>query len=216
MRRRTRFVAGHRPSIAAGLLALALLSPSTVLAQMVTGERMEDFAVAFGLEGTKTKDWKVFETACSVPANVLWPGDEATFTFRVENGGDAIRGSAKIHVIHYGTRGRPGDVWNPRVFKIADLPDAAIAVDLPAKGAGLVRVTPAIPATFGAYGLVLDLGGRGKAFAATCVRVPAAEPGRERLPTYAMDLGWPHEMSHRGLQRVQAAGGQRGSHRGRL
>ena len=187
MRPQTRF--------AASLLALTLLAPSIAHAQMTTGERMEDFARVFGLEGTKAKDWKVYETACSVPANVLWPTDAATFTFRVENGGAAIRGPATLHVVHYGTCGRPGDVWKPRVFKIDDLPDVAVDVDLPAKGAGVVHVKPAIPATFGAYGLVLDLGSRGRAFAATCVRVPAADPGRVQFPTYALDLPWPHEMS---------------------
>ncbi|MGO9113975.1 MAG: hypothetical protein ACLP9L_32565 [Thermoguttaceae bacterium] len=195
MRRKTRSVASVWQRMAAGALALTLLFPSISLAQMVTGAGMEDFAKVFGLEGTRAKGWKVFETACSVPANVLWPGDEATFTFRIENGGDAVRGPAKVRVIHYGTCGRPGDVWKPRVFKIGDLADVAIDVDLPAQGAGIVRVTPAIPATFGAYGLVLDLGGRGKAFAATCVRVPAADSGRVQFPTYALDLPWPHEMS---------------------
>lgn len=188
MKRRPRF-------IAAGMLVLALLPASISLAQMTTGERMEDFAKVFGVEGTKAKDWKIFETACSVPANVLWPGDGATFTFRVENSGKEYRGPAMFHVIHYGTCGRPGDVWKPRVFKIANLPDVTISVELPAKGASEVRVTPAIPATFGAYGLVLDMGARGKSFAATCVRVPAADPGRVQFPTYALDLPWPHEMS---------------------
>ena len=162
---------------------------------MVTDQQMEDFAKVFGLEGAKAKDWNVFETACSVPANVLWPGDEATFTFRIENGGEAIRIPGRFHVIHYGTCGMPNDIWKPRVFKIANLPDVTVAVDLPAKGAAVIRATPAIPATFGAYGLVLDLRRRGKAFAATCVRVPAADPGRVQFPTYALDLPWPFEMS---------------------
>jgi hypothetical protein len=56
-------------------------------------------------------------------------------------------------------------------------------------------VKPRIGDAFGGYALVFDLGERGRAFAATCVRVPKPEPGRERLPTYAMDLGWPQEMS---------------------
>jgi hypothetical protein len=178
------------------IVAASALWTSVAEAQMVTGQRMEGFAKVFGLEGAPAKGWSVFETACSVPANVLWPDDEATFTFRVENkDGAAIRGPAKVHLVHYGTRGRPGDVWNPLVFKIVDLPTAAVELEVPAKGAGVFRVTPRIPATFGAYGLVLDLGDRGKAFAATCVRVPAADPGRVQFPTYALDLPWPHEMS---------------------
>ena len=181
---------------AGGIVMMILLWASTSQAQMVTGAAMEGFAQVFALEGAKAKDWTVFETACSVPANVLWPGDEATFDFHIENqGSEAIRGPAKVHVIQYGTRGRVGDVWNPLVFKIADLESAAVEVDVSAKGAGTVRVSPKIPATFGGYGLVLELPGRGKAFAATCIRVPAADPGRVQFPTYALDLPWPHQMS---------------------
>jgi hypothetical protein len=177
------------------ILPILVLLASSTQAQMVTGAGMEDSAQVFALEGAKAKDWTAYEIACSVPANVLWPGDEATFTFRIENKGDAIRGPAKVHVVHYGTRGRPGDVWKPQVFKIADLEFVTVDVNVPSHGAGTVCVTPRIPATFGAYGLVLDLSNRGKAFIATCVRVPAADPGRVQFPTYALDLPWPHEMS---------------------
>jgi len=182
------------PYISVALVATVCLV-SSVQAQMVTGQGMEDFARVFALEGAKAKDWTAYETACSVPANILWPDDEATFTFRLENNGDPVQGPAKVHVIHYGTRGRPGDVWKPQVFKIADLESVTVEVNVPADGDETMRVTPKIPATFGAYGLVLDLGNRGRAFVATCVRVPAADPGRVQFPTYALDLPWPHEMS---------------------
>ena len=61
--------------------------------------------------------------------------------------------------------------------------------------AAFVTVQPKIGDTSGGYAIIFDLGERGRAFACTCVRVPSPEPGREWLPTYAMDLGWPHEMS---------------------
>jgi len=176
-------------------LVFGLLAPTTQ-AQMVTGRHMEDFAKVFSLEGTQVQEWTAYEIACSVPANVLWPGDHATFTFRIENKGDrAIQGPGRIHVVHYGTRGRPGDVWKPQVFKVADVETVTTDVNVPARGARTIQVQPRIPETFGAYGLTLDLGNRGKAFVATCVRVPQADPGRVQFPTYALDLPWPHEMS---------------------
>ncbi len=185
-----------RPVIAVSVTVTILLAASIAPAQMVTGTGMEGFATVFALDGAKPGNWTVQETACSVPANVLWPGDTATFTFRIDNkAAEPIKGPAKVHVVHYGTRGRSGDVWRPLVFKIADLEDVAVEVNVPAKGAATIQVSPKLPATFGAYGLVVDLGARGKAFAATCVRVPAADGGRVQFPTYALDLGWPHEMS---------------------
>ncbi len=171
-------------------LLLAGLSAVQVRSQMVTGSGMEDFAKSFGISA---KGWSVQQAACSLGANALWPGEEATFTFFVKPG-QPYKGPVKVDVVHYGTKGKPGDWWKPVVFKIADTSSSMVDVDLPAEG-GMVTVKPRIGDTFGGYALIFDLGERGRAFAATCVRVPAPEPGRVWLPTYAMDLGWPHELS---------------------
>ncbi len=181
----------HIPLRALSLaVTLAFASAWPARAQMVTGAAMEDFSKSFGLSG---KGWSVEQTACSLGANALWPGEEATFTFFVKPG-QPYREPVKVDVIHYGTKGKPGDWWKPVVFKIADTSSSTVDVDLPAEG-GFVTVTPRIGDAFGGYALILDLGERGRAFGATCVRVAAPEPGRVWLPTYAMDLGWPHEMS---------------------
>ncbi len=175
------------------LLATTLLISNLalpVLAQMTTGSDMEDFAKAFGIAA---KGWTVQQTACSLGANALWPGEEAEFTFFLKPG-QPFKGPLKVDVVQYGTKGKPGDWWKPVVFKIADTGSSALDVDLPAEG-GFVTVKPKIGDTFGGYALVFDLGERGREFACTCVRVPAPEPGRVWLPTYAMDLGWPHELS---------------------
>ena len=100
----------------------------------------------------------------------------------------------RVDVVQYGTRAAQGDIWKPIVFKIADVGQTTVDVDLPAAG-GFVTVKPRMGDKFGGYALVFDLGDRGRAFGATCVRVPEAEPGRERLPTYALDLPWPHERT---------------------
>ena len=72
------------------LLALLLtgLSALPVRAQMVTGSGMEDFAKSFGISA---KGWSVEQTACSLGANALWPGEEAEFTFFVKPGPRAQR-----------------------------------------------------------------------------------------------------------------------------
>ena len=172
------------------LFALVSLCVFPARAQMVTGSGMEDFAQSFGISA---KDWTVEQTGCSLGANALWPGEEATFTFFLKPG-QAFKGWARVDVIQYGTRGKPGDWWKPVVFKIADTSTTTVEVDLPVEG-GFVTVKPRVGETFGGYALVFELGERGRAFAAACVRVPPPEPGRVWLPTYAMDLGWPHEMS---------------------
>ncbi len=159
-------------------------------AQMVTGRDMENFGPAFGVNA---KDRAVQQLACSLGANVLWPGEEAAFTFHVKTG-RPLKGPITVDVIQYGTKGKPGDWWRPIVFKIAGTSTMTLDVDLPAEG-GLVTVRPKIGATFGGYALVFDLGEKRRVFGCTCVRVPAPEPGRVYEPSYALDLPWPHEMS---------------------
>jgi hypothetical protein len=173
-------------------IVLALTHPETLPAQMTTGGAMENFGSVFNLTA---KDWSAEQIDCSLGANVLWPGDEAAFTFFIQPG-QPYKGTLKAEVIQYGTKGKPGDWWKPVVFKLADVSASSFDVDLPAEG-GAVMVKPRVGDLYGGYAVVLELAGRGRVFGCACVRVAAAEPGRERLPTYAMDLGWPHELSPR-------------------
>ncbi|MBE0536919.1 MAG: hypothetical protein IH624_14740 [Phycisphaerae bacterium] len=170
-------------------ILLALFSV-TATAQMTTGGDMEDFGKTFGISA---RGWSVQQKACSQGANALWPGDEAIFTFFLKPD-RSYQGPVKVDVIQYGTKGKPGDWWKPIVFKIADISSSTVEANIPAEG-GMVTVKPQIGDAFGGYALIIDLGERGRAFGATCVRVPSPEPGREQFPTYAMDLGWPFEMS---------------------
>ena len=188
--RRRKVARALAPCLALAMLLIVGGGLPEARAQMVTGSEMQDFAPTFGLSA---RGWSIQQTGCSLGANALAPDETATFTFFIKPD-NAYRGPVTFEVIQYGTRGKPGDWWKPVVFKIAATSSSAVEVDLPAEG-GMVTVTPRIGATFGGYALIAELGDRGRAFAASCVRVPAPEPGRVWLPTYAMDLGWPHEMS---------------------
>ena len=177
-------------SILLACLCLVLAHSPHAGAQMVTGAGMTDFNKTFGVSA---RGWSAKQTACSLGANVLWPGDEAAFTFFLKPG-EPLKGPVRVDVVQYGTRAAQGDMWKPIVFKLADTGQTTVEVDLPAAG-GFVTVKPRIGDKFGGYALILDLGERGRAFGAACVRVPKAEPGRERLPTYALDLPWPFERT---------------------
>ena len=100
-----------------GLVTVVLLLlRATVSAQMTTGKGMEDFAKTFNLSA---KDWTVQQIGCSRGANVLWPGDDVSFTFFLKPG-QAYKGPIRAEVVRYGTKGKPGDWWKPIVFKIAE------------------------------------------------------------------------------------------------
>lgn len=166
-------------------------------AQMVTGAAMPNYDTVFGLSKTQqAKDFTVQQIACSLGPNILWPGETASFTFHFTNKTDQpIQTDGRVEVIGYGTRIPVGEIWVPHVVKVADFSPAPIAVNIPAKGAMNVTVTPTIPAPFGGYALIIDLGAHGRAFGAAVARTVAATPGKVQLPTFALDMPWPFEMS---------------------
>ncbi|BDI30082.1 hypothetical protein CCAX7_21330 [Capsulimonas corticalis] len=168
-------------------------------AQMVDGSRLiKDNGGVFG--ASPASQFTVEEVKADVLANILWPGDKPSFTFRIKNTSDkAIAATGRLDIIQYGTRGRAGDVWRPDVFKIADCGNAPVDVTLAAGETREVTVTPSIPETFGGYALVLDLGAAGRAFAASVVRSLPAEPGRVEVPTNSMDIPLPADINEQSI-----------------
>lgn len=149
----------------------------------------EQYDSAFVLRsGLRHYDYDVQLVQSSVPANVLWPGEQPHLTFQVVNRLDkpvALEG--RLEVIRYGTRGKPNDVWTPVVVKLADAQTQPVAVKLAANGYADVTVRPVIPDTFGGYALVLDLGPHGRRLVTSLVRTFAADPQRLQYPRQSLD-----------------------------
>ena len=111
---------------------------------------MEDFGKTFN---RTAKGWSAQQIECSLGANILWPGDEAVFTFFLKRG-QRYKGTLKAEVIRYGTEGKPGNWWRPIVFKLAETSVSSVEIDLPA-GEG---TRPRIGDAFGGYAVILELG----------------------------------------------------------
>ena len=167
--------------------ALALLIPGQLVrAQMVTGAAMPGYGETFGLTGSPA--YTVQLVGGSVPGNILWPGDRPTWAFQIANDGDReINAAGRVEIIAYGTRGAPSDVWTPHVFKIAQAGSVPVEATVPAHGYADVTVSPMIPARFGGYALVVDLGPAGRRFLTSCVRTFAATQGRVQYPKFCLD-----------------------------
>jgi hypothetical protein len=183
------------------LVAAAVIAAAGSRAQMVTGRDMPGFASTFGLEPARVaKALEVRQVGVRVGssegANVLWPGEQGRFTFRFTNkGAAALAASGRLDVIRYATSVKTGDIWVPHVRKLADCGSSPLSLTVGPRATVEVEVEPKIPAEFGGYALVADLGAQGRLFCAALVRVPRPDPGREQFPTYALDLPWPHEIS---------------------
>jgi hypothetical protein len=125
--------------VTVGALALAV---GSVYAQMVTAERIDGFSETMGvLVNQRFHPYRAQLIQSNIPGNVLWPGDKATFTFQLASGLDEpIRTKGRVDIIRYGTKGKPGDIWKPDMFKIADCGSVPIEVDLKPKGQKLVNL----------------------------------------------------------------------------
>ena len=176
-----------RPAFSLLLCALVLFGPAAPgLAQMVTGRDMPGYARTFGLSDRPA--YAVQLVGGSAPGNILWPGDAPRFTFQILNDGDQpLNASGRVEVIAYGTRGVPGDIWTPHVFKISGGGSAPVAAAVPAHGYADVTVTPPIPSRLGGYALIVDLGPLGRRFLTSCVRTFAAAGGRTQYPKFCLD-----------------------------
>lgn len=193
-------------SRAVQIVLMLLFGITPLSAQMVTGKGMTDFAKVFGLDKNPPGDaYHVEVTSSSVPGNILWPGDKLTLTLKVENRADVpLNVTGKLDVIAYGTKGKPGDIWVPTVVKIADVGSTPVALQVAAKGSRSVSVTPEIPARFGAYALVLDLGPRsGRQFALSCVRTFRPDPTRVQYPALSLDDLGPKVLQRLGVHAIR-------------
>lgn len=189
-------------------IALLGLSAERLNAQMVPGVRAIGESKVLGLDRDhKARDFSIQQIGCNMPGNVLWPGDRPVFKFRVTNLTLApLSAKGAIQVIHYGTRGKPGDIWEPLFFKIADFEKVPLSVDLAPNASTEITIEPKIPETFGGYVLVAELEGHGRAFAASLVRTLEPDGGAERFPAYALDLNGTSEEVARFFKRIGVKG----------
>jgi hypothetical protein len=170
-------------------------------AQMVTGSEMPGFAEAFGLtpaqRSTTVEVKQVGVRAGGVEgANVLWQGEEATFEFEVTNRTDTEQNlQGFLETIHYRTEVKIGDWWVPHVYRLGLVGKTPVAVRLAPRATRRLKVKPLVPQKLGGYVLVFDFGKAGRVFGAALVRVLRPDPGKVFIPTFALDMPWPHEMS---------------------
>ncbi len=174
-----------------GLIVAAAIFASPLIGRAQSGPLdYLGFEQAFGYKkDAPPKDFRVHLIASSVPANVLWPGDEANFTFQIENMTDQpLKASGHFEVMQYATSTDPRDVFTQAVAKVKDWASVPVNIDLPAKGFINQAFKAPIPASFGAYAVILQLDGKGRQIAAVCVRTPASVAGKFQNPTYALDV----------------------------
>lgn len=160
-----------------------------VHAQMVDGKSIPEFGAVFGVEVSRTQfDVNAYLIRSSVSANILAPNDSLRLTIQFSNSRDvAYRGRVKVEMIHYGTRGRPGDIWVPEMFAVSRREVSSMVLDIARQGYTNVTIAPGVPKANGAYGFVVDIEGVGRQFITSCVRTFAFEPALIQYPSFCLD-----------------------------
>ena len=166
---------------------------------MVEGEDIPEFGKTFGIVPHK-KDYKVAAVYINtnIPGNILWPGDSLSITLQlVNNLSRSVDVKGNVVAISYGTKGNAGDIWTPAMFKIKEEDKVPLNATIKAGGFINMQVKLTIPARFGAYGFVADLGEYGRQFITSCVRTFAAKKEKIQYPSFCLD-----DISNDVLQRL--------------
>ena len=153
------------------------ITRQVAIAQMVEGQDIPEFGKTFGVMPHR-KDYKVAAVFMdtNIPGNVLWPGDSLTITLQlVNNLSRAVDVKGNVVAISYGTKGNAGDIWTPAMFKIKEEDKVPLTATIKAGSFLNIQVQLTIPARFGAYGFVADMGEYGRQFITSCVRTFAAK-----------------------------------------
>ncbi|RPH90814.1 MAG: hypothetical protein EHM72_18705, partial [Calditrichaeota bacterium] len=187
------------------LLLLFLLLPFSINAQMVAGDAIPEFNDTFSC-GSAPPDSTIHTSliASSIPGNVLWPQEQVQLTLQFENtAARSIHIDGWLDILAYGTRGRPGDIWTPEMFKIADIGRVPFTIELAAGDFTNLSLQPHIPETFGAYGIVADCGQYGRRFITSCVRTFAAPDERLQYPSFCLDDNSPELLRRLGTHAIR-------------
>lgn len=177
--------------------ATFLLLAALFAANLASAAYPPKFAEQLRLAGdAAAKDVTVHQVGCSLPANVLYPGEPVTFTYQITNRGpQPLVVEAKAELYTYRTQCDLQDsfqLWCSGAERVGTTP---VKLNVPPAKLGVIGtntvdvvVSPKVPATCGGYALVFDIPGRGRVLGSAFVRAPQPAAGRVQSPTYALDI----------------------------
>ena len=185
------------------VLILTLLVCMQTQAQMKTGEQMKDYATVFPLQKSQN-NFKAILIKTNAAGCIFSPDEQPQLTFQLQNLTDKpIKAQAQFQLIAYGTRGIPGDIWLPEVYKIADVATYPVAVDIQAKGWQNIDIVMQLPKRKGGYAAILDMGSYGKQLAAKMTRAFKHEIQHIQYPRQSLETLDPAILARMGIQAVR-------------
>lgn len=186
-------------------LLFSVLFSSGINAQMKDPVDWLNYEETFRV--TNNQRFYNFDVYCirsSATANTFWPGEKARFIFQIVNNTNArISEDAKIEIIRYGTKGIANDIWQPEVFKIADVQTIPVKINIAPNGFANIDLKPELPETFGGYAVVFDLGKYGRRLATSVIRTFKANQEAIQYPKQSLDDLGADFLSRIGVQAIR-------------
>ncbi len=180
--------------LAALLFACASFLPAMELPNYGNPLYPEDFTSAFGTNPARHDQRYARNalisaalTGSSIPANILWPGEQGTVDLQVENLTTAeVRGEARLIIVSYELFTKSSGVGGGEIFhvsprKIGDAGGIPVALAVPAKGFQTLTLALQIPAAYGGYALLLDLPGQDRLLVGGIARSLKPDMGTQRV-----------------------------------
>ncbi len=191
-----------RAVLTAIFIALFALAPPALA--LKGGRSMKDYEKVFGVDFARNTGFNAILTRTSVWGNLFYPDEQPKFRFQLQNKtGQPLKLTGKVDIIAYGTRGMPGKMWLPEVYKINDVGSIPIEIDMPGNGWQDFDIAPKTPLTKGGYALVVDLGKHGRQVLTTYTRVFKPIDKRYQYGHQALDLRAPEMLERLGVQAIR-------------
>lgn len=140
------------------------------------GVHPDDFPYRFSYDG----ELSIEQIDCSVPCNLVYPGEQPTLTLQLRNhGAEPVRVKGEWLMLGYGLRTNGDDVFNLSIVPEKAVPFEHLDVELPAGGLATLRLSPELPERFGAWAILLEREGKHRLFAGSVARIlePAVKSG---------------------------------------
>ena len=180
-------------------LAVSALT-GTLCAQMITGDAIPGYYETLGLSKDSPATFKAMKIASSITDSILWPGEKLQVTLQVQNLTDKpIAADGVVEVIHFATKGIPGDIWTPKMERLAVMETLPLRVDVAASGWANFTLDLNISETKGAYALVLDLPELGRSFFGSVGRVFKPKNTMAQYPQFTTDITFPTVLHRLGI-----------------
>lgn len=187
------------------MLLILFLAPTDLFSQMQDPPHWVEYEKVLGVKNNlRQYDFDVTVIASANTTNIMWPGEQPHYAIQlVNNLSEDIDTDGKIEVIQIGTTKLNNNIWLPGIYKIADINSVKIKVNIAAKNFTNLNVEPLIPATNGAYALVLDMGKYGKRFITSVVRTFAADTASIQYPQQSLDDIGPEFLERLGIHAIR-------------